>query len=138
MARAAANLAGAEVDAIGAEDTPKKGIEPRPLFWRVQLIKSGKQVAVFAPRDGSLNFIDASGEPLLREAPGGALSAKPVDGYQRRVYEIMHMRQFWADNRPIWTRSATRSSAACRRRVQLISDDTIVPPSFPSMKTTRC
>ena len=33
-----------------------------PLLHQVQLIKNGKKIAAFVPRDGCLNFIDENDE----------------------------------------------------------------------------
>ena len=60
---------------------------------RVQLIKNGKKVACFVPRDGCLNFVDENDEVLVsgfgRKGHAAGISWRSIQGREgcRRCFE---------------------------------------------------
>ena len=56
---------------------------------RVQLIKNGKSVTAFLPKDGALNFVDEHDEVVL-EGIGGAMGGAMGDipGVRWRVFKV--------------------------------------------------
>jgi small subunit ribosomal protein S12 len=56
---------------------------------RIQLIKNGKSITAFLPRDGALNFVDEHDEVIvegLGGSMGGAMGDKP--GVRRQVFKV--------------------------------------------------
>ncbi len=56
---------------------------------RVQLIKNGKSVTAFLPKDGALNFVDEHDEVVL-EGIGGSMGGAMGDipGVRWRVFKV--------------------------------------------------
>ncbi|KAK4534303.1 hypothetical protein CDCA_CDCA01G0328 [Cyanidium caldarium] len=55
---------------------------------RVQLIKNGKRIAAFVPRDGSLNFIDENDEVLVSGFGRKGHSVGDIPGVRFKVVKV--------------------------------------------------
>jgi len=82
-------------DAIGAKIVEKVGVEAKQpnsavrKCVRVQLIKNGKTVTAFLPRDGAMNFIDEHDEVHIEgmgATLGGAMGDIP--GVRYKVFKV--------------------------------------------------
>mmetsp|Transcript_1675 Transcript_1675/g.2330 ORF Transcript_1675/g.2330 Transcript_1675/m.2330 type:complete len:146 (-) Transcript_1675:54-491(-) len=55
---------------------------------RVQLIKNGKKIAAFVPRDGSLNFIDENDEVLIAGFGRSGHAVGDIPGVRFKVVKV--------------------------------------------------
>lgn len=55
---------------------------------RVQLIKNGKKIAAFVPRDGSLNFVDENDEVLIAGFGRAGHAVGDIPGVRFKVVKV--------------------------------------------------
>lgn len=55
---------------------------------RVQLIKNGKKIAAFVPRDGSLNFVDENDEVLISGFGRAGHAVGDIPGVRFKVVKV--------------------------------------------------
>merc|ERR1712098_938615 len=55
---------------------------------RVQLIKNGKKIAAFVPRDGSLNFVDENDEVLIAGFGRSGHAVGDIPGVRFKVVKV--------------------------------------------------
>jgi len=55
---------------------------------RVQLIKNGKKIAAFVPRDGSLNFVDENDEVLISGFGRSGHAVGDIPGVRFKVVKV--------------------------------------------------
>merc|ERR1711881_574805 len=77
---------GIVVEKIGAEaKQPNSAIRK---CVRVQLIKNGKRIAAFVPRDGCLNFIDENDEVLIAGFGRSGHAVGDIPGVRFKVVKV--------------------------------------------------
>eukprot|EP00187_Rhodella_violacea_P009833 CAMPEP_0174913524 /NCGR_PEP_ID=MMETSP0167-20121228/80367_1 /TAXON_ID=38298 /ORGANISM="Rhodella maculata, Strain CCMP736" /LENGTH=144 /DNA_ID=CAMNT_0016158249 /DNA_START=56 /DNA_END=490 /DNA_ORIENTATION=- len=82
----ASHAAGIVVEKIGVEaKQPNSAIRKS---CRVQLIKNGKKIAAFVPRDGCLNFIDENDEVLISGFGRKGHSVGDLPGVRFKVVKV--------------------------------------------------
>ena len=68
--------------------TPKKPNSAIRKGVRVQLIKNGKKIACFVPRDGCLNFVDENDEVLIAGFGKRGKSKGDIPGCRFKVVKV--------------------------------------------------
>ena len=62
---------------------------------RVQLIKNGKKISAFVPRDGSLNFVDDNDEVLIAGFGRSGHAVGDIPGVRFKVIKVANV-SLWA------------------------------------------